>query len=265
MSIWAKKSLGQNFLKAKWAIDKAVEAGKVTKEDIVLEIGPGEGALTESLLEKAGKVIVLEKDDRLIPILNTKFAKEIAEKRLEIFHEDAVTFSPEKIGLKPAAYKLIANIPYYITGLLLQKFTSDKVYPNTIVFMVQKEVAERIVSRDEKESILSISVKVYGKPKYIATVGAGCFSPQPSIDSALIAIENISKEFFDSISEEIFFKLLKKGFAHKRKKLTQNLEIPKEKLADFLQETSLDENIRPERVPPETWKKIAQFYIANMQ
>lgn len=265
MSIWAKKSLGQNFLKAKWAIDKAVEAGKVTKDDTVLEIGPGEGALTAALLEKAGRVIVLEKDDRLIPILTVKFAKEIAEKRLEIFHEDAVTFSPEKIGLKPASYKLIANIPYYITGLLLQKFTSETAHPNTIVFMVQKEVAERIVSRDGKESILSISVKAYGEPKYIATVGAGCFVPQPSIDSALIAIENISKDFFGPIPEETFFKLLKKGFAHKRKKLTQNLEIPKDKLAMFLSETLLDENIRPEKVLPETWKKIAEFYVENVQ
>src|SRR6185312_3875994 len=139
--------------------------------DVVLEIGPGRGVLTEKMLAQAKRVIAVEKDDELFVVLQEKFKKEIRNKELELVHADILDYLPE------GNYKLIANIPYNITGAILEKFLSEEHQPSLAVLLVQKEVAQRIVARDDKESILSISVKVYGEPKYIDTVKAGSFNP----------------------------------------------------------------------------------------
>ncbi|MBP6883806.1 MAG: ribosomal RNA small subunit methyltransferase A [Candidatus Pacebacteria bacterium] len=218
----AKKSLGQNFLKSIPALNKIVEAGEVTLEDVVLEIGPGKGALTEKLLEKAGKVIAIEKDYELCHLLEEKFRKEIQDQKLILLREDILEFQVEKN--KP--YKIIANIPYNITGAILKKFLTEKNQPKLMVLMIQHEVAKRIVATDGKESILSISVKAYGEPKMILKVPARYFSPAPKVDSAVIAIKNISRQKFEEnkVNEEKFWEIVKKGFAHKRKKLSGNLK-----------------------------------------
>lgn len=260
---FAKKSLGQNFLNAPWVSERAIEAGNVLPTDTILEIGPGRGALTKKLLEKAGVVIALEKDRALIPTLNQMFEREISERKLILLEQDALDFDPEKNGLTCGNYKIIANIPYYITGALIEKFTSSEHHPSTIVFLVQKEVAERIVTRDGKESILSLSVKAYGVPEYTATVSRGCFTPAPNVDSALLKISSINKGFFTSFTEEFFFSVIKKAFLHKRKKMVQNLEIDKAALADFLSKTSLSENVRAEDVPLQTWGKICDYLASN--
>ena len=205
LGIKAKKSLGQNFLNSDGALDSIIKAGRVTKNDTVLEIGPGKGALTKRLLDTGAKVIAIEKDDRLIPILQELFAKEIQTKKLTLIHDDILEFDVSTYGLKTNNYKLIANIPYYITGEITRKFLSGNFQPSLIVVLVQKEVAERITTaiqgsskvKEGKESILSISVKVYGEPKYIQTVKAGCFFPPPKVDSAILLIDNISKKNFE--------------------------------------------------------------------
>ncbi len=232
----AKKSLGQNFLKSEIALRKIIEAGEIKSDDIILEIGPGRGALTEKLLEKAGQVIAVEKDRELFEFLQTKFEKEIASNTLILVCADILEFNTRTYNLDTRTYKIIANIPYNITGAILKKFLTADRQPEMMVLMVQHEVARRIVARDKKESILSISVKAYGEPKMIMKVNKRYFSPAPKVDSAIISIKNISRKLFTSpqpspdkgeegiINEEKFWEIVKTGFAHKRKKLSRNLK-----------------------------------------
>lgn len=266
--MYAKKSLGQNFLKSERALSKIVESGEIKEGDVILEIGPGTGALTERLLATGAKVVAVEKDDNLFELLKEKFAKEISTEKLELIHDDILNFNFENWKLKIENYKLIANIPYNITGAILEKFLSSNHQPSLMVLLVQKEVAQRIVAKKEKpfdsaqgkESILSISVKAYGTPIYVETVKAGSFVPAPKVDSAILLIENISKDFFKEFSEVDFFKLLQAGFQSKRKKLSSNLAqvFEGEKVMQTFKNLSLDDNIRAEKVPISLWKELAK-------
>jgi 16S rRNA (adenine1518-N6/adenine1519-N6)-dimethyltransferase len=257
----AKKSLGQNFLKSKEALRDIVEAANISPDDTILEIGPGKGILTAALLEQAGKVIAIEKDDRLIEVLQETFKEQILAKKFELIHEDILTVDIKKYGLKQGNYKLVANIPYYITGLLIQEFLTSETQPERMVLLVQKEVAQRIVARDNRESLLSISVKAYGNPDYIATVKAKYFSPEPKVDSAIILVDSISKEFFNDIPEEKFFKVAKAGFAHKRKVVISNLKnvFPEKDFNMIFETLSLNKKARAENLTLHDWKKIAQM------
>ena len=266
----AKKSLGQHFLKSEKALTSIVQAGEVTERDVVLEIGPGTGTLTRKLLETGAKVIAVEKDDELFKLLEQEFEKEIKNGKLELIHDDILNFQTSNLK----TYKLIANIPYNITGAILKKFLDADKQPEKMVLLMQKEVAERIVGSPRhgvsgklKGSILSISVKTYGTPKYVETVKAGSFAPMPKVDSAIIAIENISKKFFSSvqsraldISEEDFFQMLRAGFKSKRKKLSSNLSVvfEKNKVLEAFKRLDLNDNLRAEDVDMSTWQKLAQ-------
>lgn len=256
--LYAKKSLGQNFLRSTKALRQIVEAANLSSKDIVLEVGPGEGVLTIELLKQARTVVAVEKDDRLIPILQEKFAVEISDQKLILIHGDILEISLPSI-LTNRGYKLVANIPYYITGLLLPFFLSGNLQPSRAVVLVQKEVADRIVAHDKKESILSMSVKAYGVPRIVDKVPRGAFVPAPNVDSAILEISNISKDFFSKtpvISEKSFFETLKKGFAHKRKLLRGNLEISEEQI----QSVGLPPKVRAEDITLEDWKKLTQIF-----
>jgi 16S rRNA (adenine1518-N6/adenine1519-N6)-dimethyltransferase len=254
----AKKSLGQNFLKSEMALQKIIEAGEIKKSDVILEIGPGRGALTEKILASSCQLIAVEKDNELFEFLKIKFANQIASGSLVLVHDDILEFDINKavqdVVEKSIAqagepsianfqqkimrgfrnnildslltYKVIANIPYNITGAILKKFLTEKYQPERMVLMVQHEVATRILARDHKESILSISVKAYGEPKMIIKVDKRYFRPAPKVNSAVIAIKNISRKIFENnqINEERFWEIVKAGFAHKRKKLSSNLK-----------------------------------------
>lgn len=254
----AKKSLGQNFLHAPNVISAMVHAGGVSANSIVLEVGPGKGALTEALLESGAKVTAIEKDDRAIPFLQEKFNEQINKGQLTLIHGDILDFEPDLEHFSKGNYTIIANIPYYISGEFLRKFLEIGNSPNKIVVMLQKELAKRIV--DEKQSILSISVKVYGKPKYLVTVPSKFFRPIPNVDSAVLVIDQISKDFFKNpeIDEKYFFEILKTGFAHKRKVLIKNLEdkIPRITLDKIWESENIAKDIRAENLSPEMWKKI---------
>lgn len=258
----AKKSLGQNFLKSGKYLSVIADVAQIDPADTVLEIGPGKGALTFKLLEKmdeGGSIVAVEKDDLLIPMLQETFKKEIAEGKLRLIHGDILEMTPEALAL-PSSYKLVANIPYYITGAILRMFLSAKNPPNTMVLMLQKEVARRIIARDKKESLLSLSVKAYGTPRYVDTVKAMYFSPKPNVDSAILLIENISKKFFNKFSEEKFFDVIKAGFAHKRKILARNLEsaFEKEKIARAFTDCGLDIKSRAEDITLADWGALAE-------
>ena len=256
----AKKSLGQNFLKSKMALNKMIEAGEVNDADIVLEVGPGKGVLTEKLLLTAKKVIAVEKDDRLISLLQEKFAPEITAGKLEIIHDDILNIQQNTLNLKSENYKIIANIPYYITGQFLRKFLETDCQPAKIVVMVQKEIAQRIVAHDKKENLLSISVKAFGAPKMVMKVDKENFSPAPKVDSAILSISNISKKFFtdNKISEKYFFEILHAGFAHKRKMLISNLRalFPNINWEERFTSASISPKTRAEDLTLSDWNKI---------
>ena len=191
-------------------------------------------------------------------MLREKFSADISSGKLLLINADILDFDPSSYKLLPTNYKLIANIPYYITGALFKKFLEESVQPERMVLLVQKEVAERVVARDKKESILSISVKAYGEPKYLGKVSASNFSPVPNVDSAILLIKNISKNFFDTISEKEFFELVKTGFAHKRKQLIGNLKSKWEKIdLSILASCDIPAKARAEDLTSEQWKKLA--------
>ncbi len=258
----AKKQLGQNFLNSNTVAREVAEAAQVNEQDTVVEIGPGTGALTRVLLDRATKVIAVEKDPELIPRLKAQFAPGTESKKLELIEGDILD---EKLlntlPVEHEKYKVVANIPYYITGQILRTFLSADIKPSSMTLMLQKEVAERIVARNGKESILSLSVKAYGTPKYIKKIPARYFSPKPKVDSAILHIENISSANFSSVEEEdLFFKLVKTGFAHKRKFLARNLEVlfGKEIIEKTFQTCELAERSRAEDVPLKKWLCITK-------
>jgi 16S rRNA (adenine1518-N6/adenine1519-N6)-dimethyltransferase len=195
-SFTAKKSLGQHFLHAPNVVGAMIHAARIEPGMIVLEIGPGKGILTSGLLKVGAKVIAVEKDQRATEYMKENFAADIANGKLKLVQDDILSINPADLGLEKEKYIVAANIPYYITGEILRKFLTAEVYPSRMVLLVQKEVAKRIVAADGKESILSISVKAYGEPKYIDTVPKRFFRPIPKVDSAIILIDNISKNFF---------------------------------------------------------------------
>lgn len=260
----AKKSLGQNFLTSKRAVWNIVRAGNIAPGEIVLEIGPGRGVLTRALLDAGAKVIAVEKDRELIEVLNKTFEKEIAGEQMKLIEGDVLEIEPENIGLGSEKYKIIANIPYYITGQFLRKFLSAARQPQTMVLLLQKEVVARIIARDKKESILSVSVKVYGEPRLVGKVPARDFKPAPQVDSAIIAIENISKKNFSTVSkakkENEFFEIIRAGFAHKRKKLIRNLESVSqpEKIQKAFETCEISSNERAEDVSLEKWQCLVK-------
>ncbi len=261
----AKKSLGQNFLRSDKAIREIVEAGRVGKSDTVLEIGPGEGVLTRALLDKGARVIAIEKDDRLIIELNNTFKDEISQKSLILIHGDVLdlvgkdAMSANLAKLLGKSYKLIANIPYYITGEIIERFHTVPNNPVLMVLLVQKEVAERIIARDGKESILSIAVKMYGTPQIVSIVPRGAFVPAPNVDSAILCIKDI-QHFGSVLKEKEFFDILHASFAHKRKLMLSNIKSLPTDLQDRVKKVfttnNLDINTRAEDIHIGIWKKV---------
>lgn len=262
----AKKQFGQNFLMNKNVVHRMIKVAEIKAHDTVLEIGPGKGTLTDNLILSGAKVLAVEKDRDLLPLLKNKFKESIKSKRLLLIEGDIRDVSLSRYKLQASGYKLVANIPYYITGELIRIFLENKKYPSRMVLMVQKEVAQRIVARNSKESILSISVKAYGKPTIVSYVGRGNFTPAPNVDSAIIKIDDISKNFFKGFSEKAFFKILKAGFAHKRKFLFSNLSniVNPNKLKPIFEKIGLSHNIRPENLTLSDWQNLF-FMISEVK
>jgi 16S rRNA (adenine1518-N6/adenine1519-N6)-dimethyltransferase len=217
LTIKAKKSLGQNFLQDNTILNKIITAGDVNSEDKVIEIGPGLGALTELLLARNCNLTAIELDDRLIPILNNKFAN---RGNFELLHMNALDYIPPN-----EPYKVIANIPYYITSPLINHFLSkqslkNQQLPETIVILIQKEVAEKICS--EKSSVISLMVKLFGDVELVTKVPAKAFKPAPKVDSAVIKISNIKDPKLAQLED--FFRLTKACFLNPRKTIKNNLQ-----------------------------------------
>ncbi len=256
----AKKSLGQNFLTSPREIKKVTDPAELEENETVLEIGPGKGSLTKALLDKGARVWAIEKDESLVEYLNEKFEKEISSGKLKLISGDVKEGIEKFTPSEP--YKLVANIPYYLTGFILKTFLTAKHHPKTIVFLLQKEVVDRIIARDGKESILSISIKVYGRPSKEAVIKREAFSPQPKVDSAVLLISNISKNTFEknNVKEELFFNLLKTGFRSKRKLLIKNLSIffnSFEEAKEVFDKCEINKQARPENLTVKNWIDLA--------
>lgn len=255
--MFAKKSLGQNFLMHAQTAQRIVTAAHLPIGAFVLEIGPGTGMLTNELLAAGMHVLAIEADHTLIEGLEGRFAAEIELGKLILINADIRTYDPVQI---PAPYHVVANIPYYITGEIIRTFLTTENKPVSMTLLVQKEVAERIV-RAKKESLLSLSVKAYGTPLYRFTVPRGAFYPAPNVDSAVLHIADIRKDAFASRTEEaVFFDALHAGFAHKRKQLGKNLESvwPKESVAHSLAAAKLLPSVRAEDLSLATWRTLAR-------
>lgn len=252
----AKQALGQNFLMHQATADRIADAAGLTADSTVLEIGPGTGMLTRSLLARAEKVIAVESDYELIPILEDMFSEEIRQGKLTLVRGDIRTFD---LSTLPVGYAVVANIPYYITGEIIRLLLSAPQKPSSVTLLVQREVAVRI-ARDPKESLLSLSVKVYGTPHYVFTVPRGAFRPSPNVDSAVLHIDAIEQAFRDSAEEERFFTVLHAGFAHKRKRLAKNLEafVPQENVLKAFTSANIEPNTRAEDLSLSGWKTLVE-------
>jgi len=249
----ADKSLGQNFLVDKNILAKIVAAGDITKTDYILEVGAGAGVLTAELVKEARQVLSLEIDDRLIFLLQNKFAQ---QKNLEIQKESVLVFDLNV--LEGQDYKVIANIPYYITSRILEKFLMAEHKPQLVVLLVQKEVAERICSTDDKKSFLSVMVQYFGTPHIVQIVKPSAFVPPPKVDSAILKISQIASRL-PVDQEKFFFKVVKIGFSQKRKMLKKNLKsvFSAELINKALELANLNPEVRAEDLSVEDWLKLA--------
>ena len=263
--IKAKKSLGQNFLKDADVLGRIIKAANLSQEDTVIEIGPGQGALTELLAGACKKVIAIELDDRLIDPLHTKF---VGDKNVEIIHEDILKINLPKLieenGLMDEGYKVVANIPYYITAPIIRLFLETRIAPSEVMFMVQKEVAERIAAKKGEMSILAVSVQYYAKAEFLFTVFKESFEPMPKVDSAIIKITR-KKDLELKSKDEIkkFFRIVKSGFSAKRKTLINNLSnslgIDKKEIEDKLGSIGFSPSVRAQELGVEDWEKLANL------
>ncbi|MEZ4103890.1 MAG: 16S rRNA (adenine(1518)-N(6)/adenine(1519)-N(6))-dimethyltransferase RsmA [Candidatus Paceibacterota bacterium] len=250
-----KKSLGQNFLTSDIVPNWMCEAAKLEENDTILEIGPGTGMLTKSILQKSSKVLAVETDKRAVEKLKETFSQEIRVGKLTIIEADIKNISLKDLGLRKHKFKVVANIPYYLSGFLLRFLLENDQQPKSVTFLIQKELAERI-ARSKKESILSLSVKVFGEPRYIKTVTKGHFKPQPKVDSAILQIDNINNNnFTEEISIKNFFKILHLGLGNKRKQLLSNLskKYSRSNLEATFSELSINNKIRGEDLPLQQW------------
>ncbi len=259
-----KKSYGQHILASDTIAEAMVnEKGvSIQSNDTVLEIGPGTGMLTKHILAlNPKKVIAVEKDPEMVAHLKAHFKNPIASGQLVVRETDALTYDPTDDGLQEGAYLLVANIPYYITGALLKRYLAEVAQPKRMLVMIQREVAERI-TKDEAGSILSMSVRAYGTPRILRIVKPGSFVPPPEVDSALLLIEDLSKEHFTqmNVSEEDFFTILKEGFKEKRKQLKNNLEslAPAKEIAAAYTHCELEETVRAEKLSINHWMCLTQ-------
>ena len=224
MIIYPKKSLGQNFLVNQGILDKIVGAAEVGPKDTVIEVGPGTGNLTRKLSEKAKRVVAVEKDHRLIDSLQEQFKNS----NVEIVEGDVLKldigklFENCKLKIENCDYKVIGNIPYYITSHFLRTVFEEWPKPKLTVLTVQKEVAQRIMAKPPHMNLLALSVQFYSNPTIIGYISKGSFRPMPKVDSAIISLRP-KAESLKPADKDLFFKLVKAGFSEKRKQLLSNL------------------------------------------
>jgi len=254
------KSLGQNFLVDERAFDQIMRAAGLSSNEVVLEIGPGIGNLTLRLGENAQKVIAIEKDKKMCEILK-KVLENQNVKNIKVINQDALKLDFSQYTQKP--YKLVANLPYYITSPVIRKFLELKKPPESMILMVQKEVAQRICAKPPKISLLAVSVQFYAKPKIISYISKKSFWPRPKVDSAIIKIIPLKVSWSQKYTEK-FFKIVKAGFSHPRKQLINNLSkglnLEKQRIEKWLLKNEIQPSQRAETLSIKHWQKLTKTY-----
>ncbi|MFA5126875.1 MAG: 16S rRNA (adenine(1518)-N(6)/adenine(1519)-N(6))-dimethyltransferase RsmA [Patescibacteria group bacterium] len=257
------KLRGQNFLVDDAILDQIIYTAQKREADLILEVGPGMGALTQRLILLGKPVVALEIENNFKPLLD-KLA--VATGNLEIIWQDIMRLSPRQwqdilARYKVGTYQVVANIPYYLTGKFIQKFMTMHPAPSSLTLLLQKEVAERLVGQDKKNSLLSLAVGFYGQAEIICLVDKKSFYPAPQVDSALVYIYNV-KVWSHQVDEKKVWQLVKRGFAQKRKKLFNNLltdtRLDREKLIGAFAAIGLDQNVRAEDLSVENWLILAK-------
>jgi 16S rRNA (adenine1518-N6/adenine1519-N6)-dimethyltransferase len=253
----AKKSLGQHWLKDEQTLKAICQAADLGKTDTVLEVGPGLGDLTRQLVKQAGRVIAVELDTDLTESLK----KELPAKNLEIINQDIRQL--DLTGL-PLDYKVVANIPYYLTSHLIRLLSDTANQPETIVLLVQQEVAERLAAAPGKMSLLSVSAQYHYSAKRGPLVSAELFEPPPKVDSQVIILKRHPKLLFGAIDTKLYFRLVKAGFAGRRKKLrgslSAGLHISKDQADDLLKQAGINPDKRAQELSLQDWHKLYKAY-----
>ena len=266
--IYANKSLGQNFLIREDVVTSIVEKAGISQKDGVIEIGPGLGTLTKYLLEKAGKVVAIELDSRMINILNKRFKD---KSNFELIYGDVLKENLKEIIAKMKnegmeKIKVVANLPYYITTPIIMKLLEEKLEIKSITVMVQKEVAQRLTAMpgEEYTGAITYTINYYTNPSTIIEVPKDCFLPVPEVDSSVIQLEVLQQPKVEVKDEEEFFKLIKVAFMQKRKTLVNSLEngkiATKKEIEEALEELEIDTKIRAEKLSLDDFAKIYEKF-----
>jgi 16S rRNA (adenine1518-N6/adenine1519-N6)-dimethyltransferase len=255
-----KKALGQNFLHDPNALEKIAATADIMPEDTILEIGPGTGALTQVLARLARKVVAVEIDERLQPILDAQLA---AYANIDVIYDDILETDLRRVtGGQP--YLVVANVPYYITGAILRHLLDDAHRPTRLVLTVQLEVAERLVAQPDDMSLLSVMTQFYGKPKIVTRLKSAVFYPRPDVDSAVVRIDVYPTPPVEVPSPEVFMKVVRAGFSQKRKQLKNSLSaglgLPNEQAVLLLDSVGIDPRRRAETLNLGEWAALARSY-----
>lgn len=259
-NVWNKKKFGQNFLQDRPALEQIVELGEIKPGETVVEVGPGHGVLSRELLQAGAKVEAIEIDGSILPALKAA-TREWKE-----------NFSVENIHVLDTVipkgdYKFIANIPYHLTSPILRKFLIESENrPSKMVMLVQKEVGEKICCKEEKNSLLSILVKTFGKPRYARTVPAESFFPPPKVDSAVIVIDSHPKPLI-SIEPKIYFEMLFSGFKEPRKKFKNIIQkkffLSNKQVEEMFEKLDIDIDCRSQNITIPQWEEMTKILWAD--
>lgn len=255
-----RKKLGQNFLADEDILDRIVDAADLESSDEVLEVGPGLGTLTSRLADRAGHVTAVELDEQLAEILKDSLSD---RENLTILNENILDFDPCS-RFQPRAYKMLGNLPYYVTSPILRHFLETDCPPSLLVIMLQKEVADRIMARPGDMSLLSVSVQLYGEPHLVRYVEANAFYPAPKVDSAVVRIDVRPKPAVD-VDTELFFILTAAGFSQRRKMLhnalAQRFWMQHGRAPELLDQAGIDPSRRAESLSLEEWASLYHVFV----
>ncbi len=254
--LFAKKSLGQNFLVNPGVVANIISAAELTSNDTVLEVGPGSGVLTSELGAAAGSVIAVEKDHRAIELLRTELPSTI-----RIVEADVLAFDPAAHGLLAGEYKIVANLPYYITSHFLRMMLEEWPRPALAILMVQKEVAQRMMAKPPAMNMLALSIQYYADVTKVMDVGRGSFRPMPTVDSAVVKITPREVQLTPEKTQQLF-RIARQCFAGKRKQLAKTLPAAigknKEDTRAFLEQIHIDPMARPETLSIPDWINLVK-------
>ena len=260
------KRLGQNFLISKTILREIIKAVSLKPSDIILEIGPGLGILTRELAKKVKKVLAVEKDKKLTDILKKELDNDKI-KNIQVINQDILKFEPSSFNLKEP-YKLVANLPYYITGPVIRMFLESTKPPQLMVLMVQKEVGKRICAQPPKMSKLAVFSQFYGKPEIVKFVSKKSFRPQPKVDSVILRIKPLvlTDKRLIKTNRKLFSKIVRAGFSQPRKQLINNfsksLDLSREKVEKWLKGNKIQPSRRAESLTVENWIDLTNNYCS---